>query len=200
MPNHVHFLIYPYQKDYNISKIMQSIKGKTSTRYRSFLLKENSELFEKMCIQIGKKKVFRFWQAGGGFDRNLWNAKAIHASIIYIEANPVRAGLVESPDDWKWSSAAFHTGCIQTDSLVGNLLELLDITSQRWKELLCEQDNQDMVETIKKHTRTGRPVGEDSFVKELEVITGRKLRVQQGGRPRKTSKLSPVFSKEKLPM
>ena len=49
--------------------------------------------------------MFRFWQAGGGFDRNLWNAKAIHNSIKYIEYNPVRAGLVNAPEEWQWSSA-----------------------------------------------------------------------------------------------
>ena len=58
-----------------------------------------------MCVLYKGKKVFRFWQTGGGFDRNLWNAKAIHSSINYIEANPVRAGLVEKPEDWQWSSA-----------------------------------------------------------------------------------------------
>ena len=62
-------------------------------------VQENPELFEKMCIEIRKKNIFRFWQAGGGFDRNLWNAKAIHSSINYIEANPVRAELVEYPED-----------------------------------------------------------------------------------------------------
>lgn len=49
--------------------------------------------------------AFRFWQAGGGFDRNLWNPKAIHAAIAYIENNPVRAGLVDAPEKWPWSSA-----------------------------------------------------------------------------------------------
>ena len=49
--------------------------------------------------------LIRFWQAGGGFDRNLWNAKAIHSSVNYIEYNPVRAGLVNAPEDWQWSSA-----------------------------------------------------------------------------------------------
>jgi hypothetical protein len=44
-------------------------------------------------------------QKGGGFDRNLWNAKAIHDSIGYIEANPVRSRLVAAPEEWKWSSA-----------------------------------------------------------------------------------------------
>ena len=58
-----------------------------------------------MCIKIGKKKIFRFWQTGGEFDRNLWNAKAIHSSINCIEANPVHAELVENTEDWMWSSA-----------------------------------------------------------------------------------------------
>lgn len=105
MLNHVHLLLYPTQDDYKISTILQSIKGKTSKRYRDILLAENSDRYDKLCIKAGNKKVFRFWQAGGGFDRNLWNAKAIHSSINYIEYNPVRAELVEVPEDWEWSSA-----------------------------------------------------------------------------------------------
>ena len=105
MPTHVHLLIYPYQSNYNISVILQTIKGKMSTRYRKLLLQENPELFEKMCIEIRNRKFFRFWQVGGGYDRNLWNPKAIHSSINYIEANPVRAKLVENPEDLKWSPA-----------------------------------------------------------------------------------------------
>ncbi len=105
MPTHVHLLIYPIEKDYNISKIMQSIKGKMSTRYRNLLKENNPELYIKMCLEIKGKKVFRFWQAGGGYDRNMWSAKAIHASIHYIEQNPVRAGLAPKAQDWLWSSA-----------------------------------------------------------------------------------------------
>jgi hypothetical protein len=42
------------------------------------------------------EKQFIFWQKGGGFDRNLWNAKAIHDSIRYIEAK-----LLHNPDTVK---------------------------------------------------------------------------------------------------
>jgi len=34
------------------------------------------------------EKHFIFWQKGGGFDRNLWNAKAIHDSIRYFGHPP----------------------------------------------------------------------------------------------------------------
>ncbi len=109
MPNHVHLFIYPTQNEYKISAILQSIKGKTSKRYRDILLSESPEKYDKLCIKAGTKKVFRFWQAGGGFDRNLWNAKAIHSSINYIEYNPVRAGLVNAPEDNKISKNLFVT-------------------------------------------------------------------------------------------
>jgi hypothetical protein len=48
---------------------------------------------------------FIFWQKGGGFDRNLWNAKATHNSIKYIEANPVLSRLAASPEEWPCSYA-----------------------------------------------------------------------------------------------
>ena len=44
MPNHVHLLIYSYQSKYDISIILQAINGKTSYRYRDFLIKEDSSL------------------------------------------------------------------------------------------------------------------------------------------------------------
>ncbi|GAG42538.1 unnamed protein product, partial [marine sediment metagenome] len=46
----------------------------------------------------------RFWQPGGGYDRNLWTVGRIHEKIHYVHANPVRRGLVERPDHWPWSS------------------------------------------------------------------------------------------------
>ena len=86
-----------------------------SKRYRIFLLEDSNKRHDDFCITKRGKQSFIFWQPGGGFDRNLWNAKAIHNSINYIEANPVRSRFVASPEEWKWSSAytRFHkTGLI----------------------------------------------------------------------------------------
>ena len=46
--------------------------------------------------ELGLTMKFHFWQAGGGFDRNLWNPEAIDRAINYIEANPVRANLARA--------------------------------------------------------------------------------------------------------
>ena len=105
MPTHVHLLIFPTNKTYNTSIILQSIKGKMSTKYRNYLKEHNPVLFEKMCLEIKGRQTFRFWQAGGGYDRNMWAGKAIANSIRYIEENPVRAEFVQKPTEWQWSSA-----------------------------------------------------------------------------------------------
>lgn len=59
MPNHVHLFIYPAQNEYKISAILQSIKGKTSKRYRDILLAENPEKYDKLCIKAGTRKVIK---------------------------------------------------------------------------------------------------------------------------------------------
>ena len=47
---------------------------------------------------------FRYWQEGGGYDRNPRSVKALEAAIAYIHENPVRRQLRERSTDWRWSS------------------------------------------------------------------------------------------------
>lgn len=109
MPDHVHLLIKPNNEEYSISKILQYIKGKPSTQYRHYLIQNFPDRYDSMCIIKRGRKIFKFWQTGPGFDRNLWNTKVIHHSIQYIEANPVRKGLCGNPEEYKWSSAFART-------------------------------------------------------------------------------------------
>jgi putative transposase len=55
-------------------------------------------------VQPSGKCSHRFWQRGGGYDRNIRTVKEMHEKIAYIHANPVRRGLVERVADWPWSS------------------------------------------------------------------------------------------------
>jgi putative transposase len=52
----------------------------------------------------------RFWQRGGGYDRNVTDPGTLRAMIEYIHANPVRRGLVDRAADWPRSSARFYEG------------------------------------------------------------------------------------------
>jgi len=109
MPNHVHLLIWPLQEKYDIAKVDSGIKGVMSKRYKKHLSQTEPGKLKLFMVPSRGVEVFRFWQPGGGFDRNLWNAKAIRQVIEYIEVNPVRKGLAASPEDYRWSSAYAHT-------------------------------------------------------------------------------------------
>jgi hypothetical protein len=52
----------------------------------------------------------RFWQKGGGFDRNVRDMEEFCREVRYVHRNPVTRGLVERPEDWKWSSVRWWMG------------------------------------------------------------------------------------------
>jgi putative transposase len=70
MPNHIHLLIWPLEAKYDISKIDSGIKGITSKRYAKYLFENDAIKHGKFMVKRGSEQGFRFWQHGGGFDRN----------------------------------------------------------------------------------------------------------------------------------
>jgi REP element-mobilizing transposase RayT len=48
-----------------------------------------------------------FWQARF-YDFNLWTTKKRVEKLRYMHRNPVKRGLVESPEQWRWSSYRFY--------------------------------------------------------------------------------------------
>ncbi len=118
MPTHVHLIIWPKNPLYDISLILKHTKGRMSRKYGEYLKNIDKKIYEKYLITFRGKLTFRFWQRGGGYDRNMTDGKAIHSSIQYIEANSVRAGFVEKPEEWKWSSAyaRFHENGLIPDN------------------------------------------------------------------------------------
>ena len=100
----------------------------------------------------------------------------------YIEMNPVRAKLAKLPQDWKWSSARAHVKG-KDDRLVKAkpLVEMVD----GWDAYLHESD--ETWDSIRRHERTGRPLGSPKFVAGLEKITGRELAKRPPGpKPRRS--------------
>ncbi len=108
MPEHVHALLLPRQPRYEMRGILVSLKRPVSDAARAYLEEiEDDRWMERLSVEYPSRKVFRFWQPGGGFDRNIFREKTVPAVIDYIHANPVRRGLVAQPTDWEWSSARF---------------------------------------------------------------------------------------------
>jgi len=111
MPNHVHLLIRPRLETYDIGRILKSIKGPFAKRLVSYWKKEYPARLKRLEVRTSSGIAYRVWQRGGGFDRNLYKQDIINEAVRYIEGNPVRAGHVSDPGEWKWSSASARLGC-----------------------------------------------------------------------------------------
>jgi putative transposase len=86
MPNHVHALLDP---SISLQRITNGLKGVTAREANQIL------------GRTGK----HFWQ-DETFDHWIRNGAQSDRARLYIERNPVAAGLVKNPEDWPWSSAS----------------------------------------------------------------------------------------------
>jgi len=93
LPDHGHAIFYP-SSPLTISRVMESIKL-GSTKIINRLRREVGWLFQP-----------RF------FDRALRTVKEYHEKVWYIHLNPVKAGLVNRPEDWPWSSVHDYRGSV----------------------------------------------------------------------------------------
>jgi len=111
MPEHVHLLLLP-KEGATISAILTTIKKSVSNRALGWLKREAPGFLDQLeDVQPNGDRHYRFWQRGGGYDRNLRSLRDVHEKIRYIHENPVRRGLAQRPADWTWSSAlAWETG------------------------------------------------------------------------------------------
>ncbi len=111
MPEHVHVLLLPRRPDYRVPVLLQSIKQPVARKAIAFLKQLESTFLKKLETRDSNgKSSFHFWQMGGGYDRNMVNAKTAWQAVEYLHRNPVKRGLVASPTDWVWSSARQYAG------------------------------------------------------------------------------------------
>ncbi len=102
MPNHVHLFVMPRDTEQTVATILRAIKQSHSQR----VIRRWRALDAPILAEImDAKGVARFWQVGGGYDRNIFSESEFREKIDYIHYNPVRAGLVMTPTAWAWSSA-----------------------------------------------------------------------------------------------
>ncbi len=110
MPEHVHLLIRPTAHDYSTTRITSSIKAPFARRLIAHWREHTPHKLQRLRTTIDGRPKYRFWQAGGGFDKNLYQIARIRKTIEYIEYNPVRRGFVTETTDWRWSSAQARAG------------------------------------------------------------------------------------------
>jgi len=114
MPEHVHLLIWPHEGQ-RISEILKSLKQPITQRAVAWLRRNAPAGLTTMLDSpsVGRG-TYRFWQTGGGHDRNMRTIRETHEKLTYIHENPVIRGFVRRAEDWPWSSAkAWATGTDQ---------------------------------------------------------------------------------------
>ena len=162
MPNHVHFVAVPRTED-----ALRRLFGYVHAQYARMINKAHGW-------------QGHLWQER--FFSTVMDERHTVAAMRYVEQNPVRAGLCERADEWLWSSARGHLG-LAHDPLLD--LEATGHVIDDWPEYLKLAADPQVQQTIRSATRTGRPAGGSVFVETLEEITGKAIRPQKGGRPRK---------------
>lgn len=164
MSNHVHLVRVP-----SIEDGLRATLGETHRRYIRY-------------INFRKGWRGHFWQER--FHSFFMDEKYLMATVRYVERNTIVEKLCKAPQDWKWSSARAHLEG-RDDTLV-RVRPMLDLVSD-WQLYLSENIKLDEVALIKRHGRTGRPLGQPEFVQKLETLTGRTLGPVQPG-PQKGKK------------
>ncbi|MCM8757525.1 MAG: transposase [Candidatus Omnitrophica bacterium] len=169
MPNHVHFICVPSNKD----SLANTFK--------------NTHMVYAQYLNNKRKLKGHLWQ--GRFFSSILDERYLYAAIRYVERNPVRAGLVEKPWDWLWSSACAHVGIRYTDLSLGDISKFIKI--KNWIEYLIGFDDEELIKTLKKNTLLGRPSVDINFIDYLERMFGIKLTFSKRSRPVKKNSVCP---------
>ncbi|NLO92260.1 MAG: transposase, partial [Elusimicrobia bacterium] len=169
MSNHVHFIAVPER-----ANALSLTFSRTHMRY--------SQYFNKKLKANG-----HLWQ--GRFYSCILDNKHLMTAAKYVERNPVRARMTNTPMDWEWSSNRNNT------SGKTKLFQYINSTPEEWKAYTAQADSPEIADNIRLHTRTGKPLGNLPFIVRLENALRRKLQTMPKGRP-KNRKPMPHNAKE----
>ncbi len=175
MSNHFHLLLRT-EPGVSISRVLQSLTIAHTWRYH------------KRHGSVGHVWQGRFKSPAVESDDHLWTV------LRYIEANPLRAGIVADPRDYPWSSYPAHA-MGRSDPLLSKFPEWQELGDDeparraRWHEKVVSGLLDAELAAVRRSLASGHLFGSESWVEatelRLQVSNARRPR----GRPRKTPPL-----------
>ncbi len=169
MTNHVHVLVTPGEAG-AVSRMMQAL----GRRYVA-------------CFNARYGRTGTLWE--GRFKAGLVDSERyVLTCYRYIELNPVRAGMVVGPHDYRWSSH-HRNGYAQYDPMItphpGYRQLGTDAATRcvRYRALFDDVIDASVVAEIRAHAQQQRAWGSDRFRAQIEAIVGRTVGVRPRGRP-----------------
>ena len=170
MTNHVHLLITP-MTEHGITHLMQDL-GRKFVRYVNHAYRRSGTLWE------------------GRYKASLIDSETYLLTCMrYIELNPVRAGMVEYPGDYRWSSYHYNAHG-KPDPLVSPHPLYTQLNSDAtgrlhvYRELFRHHMDNDLLHAIREALNQELVLGREDFKDKIERMTARQTRPGRGGRPR----------------
>ena len=139
MTNHIHLVLQ--SKDGKLSDLVRDFKKFTA---KSILraIEENEfesrkdwmlKRFEFACKSHSRNEKYQFWQYGS-HPEEIYTEKFLWSKLNYVHLNPVRAGFVEEPSHYLYSSASNYinnVGLIEIEKVDNPIVDALKPASIR---------------------------------------------------------------------
>jgi putative transposase len=159
MPNHVHVIVVPADEDG-----LRRTFADAHRRYTGF-------------INVRHRWTGHLWQ--GRFGAVVMDELHLGHAMRYVSLNPVRARLVERPQDWRWSSVRAHLAG-EDDELV-RVAPALERYGGFGGFLGADADDGEAWRALRRSETSGRPLGSASWIASIEQRTGRTLAPRKRG-------------------
>jgi putative transposase len=172
MTNHVHLILEPRSDGSAISSLMRRLSARQGRRVN------------RLERRIGTLWSGRFRCSVIETDRYLL------ACLRYVELNPVRAGMVSRPEDYRWSSYAQQAGMcdavwIDAHPLGKGPEPMLAERRRAYREFVDAGVPAEEIEHIRQALRRNQLTGGARFIDEIERRTGIRVETRGRGRPQK---------------
>lgn len=174
MDNHFHLLVTPHDQD-GMPRMMQAV-GRRYVRYFNDTQERSGTLWE------GRYK-----------SALVQSERYLLACMVYIDLNPVRAGMVALAQDYAWSSHAHYIG-LHIDRLVTPHALAWDLGNtpfareSRYRELVQAGVSREQRMALGRSVTSGWVLGDDRFIAKLQGRTARRLTRSVPGRPTKSTR------------
>ncbi len=156
MTNHVHLLATP-SHDTSLSRLMQFL-GRLYVRHFNYTYSRSGTLFEgrfKTCI--------------------VQESRYLLTCLRYMELNPVRAGIVKDPGDYRWSSYRAHAFGINARLWSPHELYMYlgkdeKARQHAWRDLINQTLDIEVLAKVRHCANTGLVLGTESFREQVHRL------------------------------
>lgn len=167
---------------------------------------ETAKGLPDMMQAVGRRYV-RYFNGRYGRSGTLWEGRYrstlvqaeryLLACMVYIDLNPVRAGMVQEPAQYPWSSHRHYAGLTQDRLVTPHPLywELGNTPFAReraYADLIAAGLSRDVQQALADSTHRGWALGDAGYLAGLQRLSDRRASPLAAGRPRRISDLSPI--------